>query len=51
MAQGIRQGMEESVPNMWGNELEKDGAAWTETKWLLPILSLKTNKTQLATRR
>lgn len=29
------------VPKIFGNELEKDGAAWIEAKWILPILSLR----------
>lgn len=40
MAHGIRQGMEELVPNIWGKELEKEGAAWTATKCHFPMLSL-----------
>lgn len=31
--------MFESAPNMWGNELEKDGAAWIAEKENLPMLS------------
>jgi hypothetical protein len=45
MAHGIRHGIEESVPKIWGNELENEGAAWIETKWLLPMLSLMTTPT------
>jgi hypothetical protein len=28
------------VPNICGNELENDGAAWIAAKWIFPILSL-----------
>jgi hypothetical protein len=40
MAHGIKHGTEWSSPKIWGNELEKDGAAWTATKWYFPMLSL-----------
>jgi hypothetical protein len=40
MAQGIKQGMSCFSPKIWGNELENEGAAWTATKWYLPMLSL-----------
>ena len=40
MAHGMRQGIEESVPYIWGKELENDGAAWTATKCHFPTLSL-----------
>jgi len=41
MAQGMRHGMLETSPKMLGNELENDGAAWMDAKWILPILSLR----------
>lgn len=41
IAQGIRHGMFEAVPNICGKELEKEGAAWMEAKWILPMLSLE----------
>ena len=34
--------MLEISPNIWGNEFEKDGAAWMEAKWIFPMLSLRT---------
>jgi hypothetical protein len=40
IAQGIRHGILDVVPNICGNEFENDGAAWTAAKWIFPILSL-----------
>ncbi len=40
MAHGIRHGMSCFSPKICGNELEKEGAAWIETKCALPTLSL-----------
>lgn len=37
MAQGIKHIISFLVPNMWGNELLKDGAAWIAGKAILPI--------------
>lgn len=39
IAHGIKQGTSVLSPKIWGNELEKDGAAWIAGKWLLPMLS------------
>jgi len=36
----------DAVPKMCGNELEKDGAAWIEQKWFLPMLSLRRQPSQ-----
>ena len=40
MAQGIKAGISVRSPKIWGNELEKDGVAWTAAKWYMPTLSL-----------
>ena len=40
IAQGMRQGMLDCVPKIWGKEWEKEGAAWMDAKWILPMLSL-----------
>jgi len=32
--------MFDTEPNIWGKELEKDGAAWMAAKWIFPMLSL-----------
>lgn len=40
IAQGIRQAMSPLGPNICGKVLEKEGAAWIETKCNFPILSL-----------
>ena len=32
--------MLDAVPKMCGKELEKEGEAWMEAKWILPMLSL-----------
>jgi len=32
IAHGIKQGMLDAVPKIWGNELEKDGAACIDAK-------------------
>ena len=45
IAQGMRQGMLDSVPKIWGKELEKEGAAWMEAKWIFPMLSLHARRT------
>ena len=42
MAQGMRQGMLVTSPKICGKELEKEGAAWMDAKWILPMLSLQT---------
>jgi hypothetical protein len=44
IAHGIKHGTSDLSPKMWGNELEKEGAAWMAGKWDLPMLSLKENK-------
>ena len=44
MAQGMRQGILETEPKIWGKELEKEGAAWMDAKWILPILSLRSEQ-------
>ena len=41
MAQGMRQRMALRVPNMWGNESGKQGAACTAGKLICPILESK----------
>ena len=33
--------MLDASPKMFGKELEKEGAAWMDAKWILPMLSLK----------
>ena len=40
MAQGMRHGIVAFVPKICGKELEKEGAAWMDAKWIFPILSL-----------
>ena len=40
IAQGINAGISVRSPKIWGNELEKDGVAWTAAKWYMPTLSL-----------
>lgn len=40
MAHGIRAGILLTSPNIWGKELENEGAAWMEQKCILPMLSL-----------
>jgi hypothetical protein len=40
IAQGMRQGILDTSPNIFGNELENEGAAWIAAKWILPMLSL-----------
>ena len=42
IAQGIRHGMLDALPKICGKELEKEGAAWMDAKWILPMLSLQT---------
>lgn len=32
IAQGIKQGILDTVPKIWGKEFEKDGAAWIDAK-------------------
>ena len=41
IAHGMRQGVFETEPNIWGKELENDGAAWIAAKWIFPMLSLR----------
>ena len=40
IAHGMRHGMFDALPKICGNELEKEGAAWMDAKWILPMLSL-----------
>lgn len=51
MAHGIKHGTEWSSPKIWGNELEKEGAAWTATKWYFPMLSLRNRDDQCRPKR
>ena len=46
MAQGINDGISDFVPKIWGNEFEKDGAAWIAQKWILPMLSLPLERSE-----
>ena len=40
IAHGMRHGILEALPKICGKELEKEGAAWMDAKWILPMLSL-----------
>ena len=41
IAHGMRHGMLDCAPKICGKELEKDGAAWMDAKWIFPMLSLR----------
>ena len=49
IAHGMRHGMFDCAPKICGKELEKDGAAWMDAKWIFPMLSLRA-RTQPAAR-
>ena len=46
IAHGIKHGTSDLSPNIWGKELENEGAAWMAAKWHFPMLSLTRIKSQ-----